>query len=252
MIEIAGLQKSYGTRRVIDGVSLSVPKGTVCGVLGPSGSGKSTLLRCVNFLEPYEGGEIRIDGELVGYAEHGGGRRARRPRREIARMRSECCMVFQQFNLFSHMTALENVTVALVKVRSLPRAVARERAAGLIDKVGLSARKDAYPAFLSGGEQQRVAIARALAMEPKVLLLDEVTSALDPERAAEVLDVIAALAREGMTMIMVTHQVHFAREVSQNIVFMDEGRVVENGPPGMLVCPSTERLRSFLRHLRLT
>jgi polar amino acid transport system ATP-binding protein len=252
MIEIAGLQKSYGTRRIIDGISLSVPKGTVCGVLGPSGSGKSTLLRCVNFLEPYEGGEIRIDGELVGYAEHGGGRRARRPRREIARMRSECCMVFQQFNLFSHMTALENVTVALVKVRNFPRAVARERAAGLIDKVGLSARKDAYPAFLSGGEQQRVAIARALAMEPKVLLLDEVTSALDPERAAEVLDVIAALAREGMTMIMVTHQAHFAREVSQNIVFMDEGRVVESGPPGMLARPSTERLRGFLRHLRLT
>ena len=176
----------------------------------------------------------------------------RRPRREIARMRSECCMVFQQFNLFSHMTALENVAVALVKVRGIPRAVARERAAGLIDKVGLSARKDAYPAFLSGGEQQRVAIARALAMEPKVLLLDEVTSALDPERAAEVLDVIAALAREGMTMIMVTHQVHFAREVSQNIVFMDEGRVVESGPPRMLASPSTERLRGFLRRLRLT
>jgi len=252
MIEIAGLQKSYGTRRIIDGISLSVPKGTVCGVLGPSGSGKSTLLRCVNFLEPYEGGEIRIDGELVGYAEHGGGGRMRRPRREIARMRSECCMVFQQFNLFSHMTALENVAVALVKVRGIPRAVARERAAGLIDKVGLSARKDAYPAFLSGGEQQRVAIARALAMEPKVLLLDEVTSALDPARAAEVLDVIAALAREGMTMIMVTHQVHFAREVSQNIVFMDEGRVVESGPPGMLASPSTERLRGFLRRLRLT
>jgi len=252
MIEIAGLQKSYGTRRIIDGISLSVPKGTVCGVLGPSGSGKSTLLRCVNFLEPYEGGEIRIDGELVGYAEHGGGGRMRRPRREIARMRSECCMVFQQFNLFSHMTALENVAVALVKVRGIPRAVARERAAGLIDKVGLSARKDAYPAFLSGGEQQRVAIARALAMEPKVLLLDEVTSALDPERAAEVLDVIAALAREGMTMIMVTHQVHFAREVSQNIVFMDEGRVVESGPPRMLASPSTERLRGFLRRLRLT
>ena len=252
MIEIAGLQKSYGMRRIIDGISLSVPKGTVCGVLGPSGSGKCTLLRCVNFLEPYEGGEIRIDGELVGYAEHGGGGRMRRPRREIARMRSECCMVFQQFNLFSHMTALENVAVALVKVRGIPRAVARERAAGLIDKVGLSARKDAYPAFLSGGEQQRVAIARALAMEPKVLLLDEVTSALDPERAAEVLDVIAALAREGMTMIMVTHQVHFAREVSQNIVFMDEGRVVESGPPRMLASPSTERLRGFLRRLRLT
>jgi polar amino acid transport system ATP-binding protein len=252
MIEIARLQKTYDTRRIIDGFSLSVPKGAVCGVLGPSGSGKSTLLRCVNFLEPYEGGEIRIDGELVGYAEHGGAGRVRRPRREIARMRSECCMVFQQFNLFSHMTALENVAVALVKVRGIPRAVARERAAGLVDKVGLSARKDAYPAFLSGGEQQRVAIARALAMEPKVLLLDEVTSALDPERASEVLDVIAALAREGMTMIMVTHQVHFAREVCQNIVFMDEGRVVESGPPGMLANPSTERLRGFLRHLRLT
>jgi ABC-type polar amino acid transport system ATPase subunit len=144
------------------------------------------------------------------------------------------------------------VAVALVKVRGLAQAAARERAAGLIHKVGLSGRKDAYPAFLSGGEQQRVAIARALAMGPKVLLLDEVTSALDPERAAEVLDVIAALTREGMTMIMVTHQVHFAREVCQNIVFMDEGRVVETGPPAVLTSPSTERLRSFLRHLRLT
>jgi polar amino acid transport system ATP-binding protein len=250
MIDIVGLRKSYGDRVIIDGVTLSVPQGTVCGILGPSGSGKSTLLRCVNFLEPYEGGEIRIDGELVGYDVREG-RRVPKPRRQVARMRSQCSIVFQQFNLFSHMTALENVSIAPLRVRGLNRNHARDSAAALLDKVGLSTRKDAYPAFLSGGEQQRVAIARALAMQPKVLLLDEVTSALDPERAAEVLDVIAALAREGMTMMMVTHQVHFAREVCRNMVFMDEGRMVEEGGPGMLASPSTERLRSFLRHLRL-
>jgi polar amino acid transport system ATP-binding protein len=250
MIDIASLRKSYGDRLIIDRVTLSVPKGTVCGVLGPSGSGKSTLLRCVNFLETYESGDIRIDGELVGYDTRDG-RRTPKPRREVARMRSQCCMVFQQFNLFSHMTALENVGVAPVRVRGLGRGEALEQAAALLEKVGLSSRKDAYPAFLSGGEQQRVAIARALAMQPKVLLLDEVTSALDPERAAEVLDVIAALAREGMTMMMVTHQVHFAREVCRNIVFMDNGRIVEEGGPDMLASPATDRLRSFLRHLRL-
>ncbi|MBM3484277.1 MAG: amino acid ABC transporter ATP-binding protein [Alphaproteobacteria bacterium] len=250
MIEITALKKSYDARTIIDGITLSVPKGTVCGVLGPSGSGKSTLLRCVNFLEPYEGGEIRVDGELVGY-ELDNGRRALKPRREIARMRSECCMVFQQFNLFSHMAALDNVAIALVKVRGLKAPEAREKAEALLAKVGLSNRKDAYPAFLSGGEQQRVAIARALAMQPKVLLLDEVTSALDPERAAEVLDVIATLGREGMTMMMVTHQVHFAREVCRHMVFLDEGRIVEDGGPDMLARPKTQRLRSFLRHLRL-
>ncbi len=166
-------------------------------------------------------------------------------------MRSQSCMVFQQFNLFSHMTAIENVAAAPVKVRGLSRASAFGQAAELLEKVGLSARKDAYPAFLSGGEQQRVAIARALAMQPKVLLLDEVTSALDPERAAEVLDVIASLAREGMTMMMVTHQVHFAREVCRHIVFMDNGLIVEEGGPNILASPTTDRLRSFLRHLRL-
>jgi polar amino acid transport system ATP-binding protein len=251
MIDIIGLRKSYDHRLIIDGVTLSVPQGTVCGILGPSGSGKSTLLRCVNFLENYEAGEIRIDGESVGYDVRDG-RRVPKPRSEVARMRSQCCIVFQQFNLFSHMTALENVTIAPVRVRGLSRSHARQSAAALLDKVGLSARKDAYPAFLSGGEQQRVAIARALAMQPKVLLLDEVTSALDPERAAEVLDVIAALAREGMTMMMVTHQVHFAREVCRSMVFMDEGRIIEEGGPGMLASPNSERLRSFLRHLRLS
>jgi polar amino acid transport system ATP-binding protein len=251
MIEITALRKNYANRVIIDGMSLSVPRGTVCGVLGPSGSGKSTLLRCINFLEPYDDGQIRIDGELVGY-EIRDGRRTPKPRREIARMRSQCCMVFQQFNLFSNMTALENVMAAPVRVLGLDRAAALEKASALLDKVGLSDRRDAYPAFLSGGEQQRVAIARALAMQPKVLLLDEVTSALDPERAAEVLDVVAALAREGMTMLLVTHQVHFAREVCRHLVFMDNGGVVEEGDPDILVHPSTERLRGFLRRLRLT
>jgi polar amino acid transport system ATP-binding protein len=251
MIEITALRKSYANRVIIGGLSLSVPRGTVCGVLGPSGSGKSTLLRCINFLEPYDDGQIRIDGELVGYDIHDG-RRVPKPRREIARMRSQCCMVFQQFNLFSHMTALENVMAAPVRVLGLGRAAALEKASALLDKVGLSDRRDAYPAFMSGGEQQRVAIARALAMQPKVLLLDEVTSALDPERAAEVLDVVAALAREGMTMLLVTHQMHFAREVCRHLVFMDNGGVVEEGGPDMLAHPATERLRAFLRRLRLT
>ena len=251
MIDISGLRKRYGERPILNGVSLTVPQGTVCGVLGPSGSGKSTLLRCVNFLESFEGGTIRIAGETVGYDERDG-RRHPKPRQAINRMRSECCMVFQQFNLFTHMTALENVAIALVKVRGIGRAAARELAAQQLDRVGLAPRRDAYPAQLSGGEQQRVAIARALAMEPKVLLLDEVTSALDPERAAEVLDVIATLAADGMTMMMVTHQVHFAREVCRNIVFMDGGVIVEECGPDRLLQPATERFRGFLRHLRLT
>ncbi|MGE0719390.1 MAG: amino acid ABC transporter ATP-binding protein [Alphaproteobacteria bacterium] len=251
MIEIEGLRKRYGERVILDGVSLTVPQGTVCGVLGPSGSGKSTMLRCVNFLEPFEGGAIRIAGETVGYDEEGG-RRTAKARHVVNRMRSECCMVFQQFNLFAHMTALENVAVAPVKVKGMPRAEARALAATHLERVGLAPRSAAYPAELSGGEQQRVAIARALAMSPKVLLLDEVTSALDPERSAEVLDVIARLAAEGMTMMMVTHQVHFAREVCRNIVFMDGGHIVEEGGPDMLTAPATDRFRNFLRHLRLT
>ena len=251
MIEIMDLRKRYGERTILDGVSLDVPQGTVCGVLGPSGSGKSTLLRCVNFLEPFEGGTIRIAGETVGYDERDG-RRSPKPRQVVNRMRSECCMVFQQFNLFTHMTAIDNVAVALVKVKGRRRADARAQAVMHLERVGLGPRKDAYPAQLSGGEQQRVAIARALAMDPKVLLLDEVTSALDPERAAEVLDVIAQLAVDGMTMMMVTHQVHFAREVCRSIYFMDGGVIVEQGGPDMLMAPSTDRFRAFLRHLRLT
>jgi polar amino acid transport system ATP-binding protein len=250
MIEIRDLTKCYGDRVILDGISVSIEQGGVCGVLGPSGSGKSTLLRCVNFLEPFTDGEIRVDGEAVGYDVRQG-KRTVKPRADIARMRSECCIVFQQYNLFSHMTALENVAIALIKVRKLSKREAQERAAALLEKVGLDARKDAYPAFLSGGEQQRVAIARALAMRPKVLLLDEVTSALDPERAAEVLDVIADLARDGMTMMMVTHQVHFAREVCNKIIFMDEGHIVEEGGPEAIMAPTSERFRLFLRHLRL-
>lgn len=249
MIEILKLRKSFGDRVILDGVSLTVPQGTVCGILGPSGSGKSTLLRCVNFLETFEDGKICVDGESVGY-NYDEGRRLH-PSKFISRMRSECCMVFQQFNLFSHMTALDNVAVALVKVRKMPRTASREIAEKLLQKVGLSHRKDAYPAFLSGGEQQRVAIARALAMEPKVLLLDEVTSALDPEKAAEVLDVIADLSKEGMTMMMVTHQIHFAREICDQVIFMDDGVIVERGTPDILSRPESVRLTAFLRHLRL-
>jgi len=251
MIEIDKLDKFYGKRQILDKVSHSVAKGTVCGILGPSGSGKSTLLRCIDFLEPYDGGEIRVDGELVGYRQVDGVRRPR-PRREIARMRSECSIVFQQFNLFVHMTALENVSVAPIKVKGMAKSQAVGLAESLLRKVGLVDRRHAYPAFMSGGEQQRVAIARALAMDPKVLLLDEVTSALDPERVAEVLDVIARLAADGITMLLVTHQVRFAQDICHDVVFMDEGRIVESGPPKVLKDPRTERLRAFLRHLKLT
>jgi polar amino acid transport system ATP-binding protein len=251
MIEIEGLQKSYGKRRIIDGLSMTVPKGAVCGILGPSGSGKSTLLRCIDFLEPFEAGTITVAGETVGY-DIRDGRRVQKKRRAIARMRSECCIVFQQFNLFAHKTAIENVAVAPIKVRGIARRAALERAEALLAKVGLGARKDNYPASLSGGEQQRVAIARALAMDPKVLLLDEITSALDPERAIEVLDVVAQLAREGMTMILVTHQIHFAREICSQVVFLDEGKLVEAGGAEILSAPQSDRLRAFLKHMKLS
>ncbi|MBI3104156.1 MAG: amino acid ABC transporter ATP-binding protein [Candidatus Rokubacteria bacterium] len=233
---------------MLDDVSLEVPKGGVCAIIGPSGSGKSTLLRCVNFLEPYDRGAVYVDDELVGYVDRDG-RRTLRPAREIARMRGSVVMVFQQLNLFSHMTAVENVMIAPVKVRKMPRREAIARAQDLLVKVGLESRMHDYPAFLSGGEQQRVAIARALAMDPKVMLLDEVTSALDPERVAEVLEVIRRLASDGMTMLVVTHEMEFARDMAHQVIFMDGGRIVERGGPDVLTAPSTPRLRAFLGRL---
>lgn len=245
VVQIERLSKRFGCLRVLQDVSLGVPKGSVCTLVGPSGSGKSTLLRCINFLEPYDEGTIYVDGRLVGYVEPSEPRRLR-PRREIALMRAQIGMVFQQFNLFLHLTALQNVAVAPIKVRHMARPAAVRAAEELLVKVGLQDRMHAYPAFLSGGEQQRVAIARALAMQPAVLLLDEVTSALDPERVKEVLEVIRALAADGMTMVIVTHEMGFARDIARQVVFMDKGAVIERGGTEILVNPQTARLRSFL------
>src|ERR1700674_2105732 len=229
MIEIKDLRKSFGLLEVLKGVSLDVEKGEVLALLGPSGSGKSTLLRCINLLEEYDGGEIRIGGRLVGYRPSSGGRRVRRPEAENARLRENVGMVFQSFNLFPHRTALENVMMGPLHVRGMPRRGARSLAAELLDKVGLAEQADQYPVTLSGGQQQRVAIARSLAMQPNVMLFDEVTSSLDPELVGEVLVVIRRLAEEGMTMIIVTHELHFARDVADEIVFMDRGVIVEKG-----------------------
>ncbi|MFH0242273.1 amino acid ABC transporter ATP-binding protein [Streptomyces sp. HK10] len=246
MVLAEGVRKRFGRTEVLKGIDLEVGAGQVCCLLGPSGSGKSTFLRCVNHLERVDGGSLTVDGERVGY-------RRRGPvlyelkEREIAAQRRDIGMVFQRFNLFPHMTAVENVMEAPVRVRREPKAAARERALKLLDRVGLGDRTGNYPAQLSGGQQQRVAIARALAMEPKLMLFDEPTSALDPELVGEVLDVMRGLAEDGMTMIVVTHETGFAREVADTAVFMDDGVAVESGPPGeVLTSPRRERTRSFL------
>jgi polar amino acid transport system ATP-binding protein len=215
-------------------------------LLGPSGSGKSTFLRCVNHLEKINSGRLYVDGALVGYEERGA-RLHELPEREVSRRRTEIGMVFQRFNLFPHMTAFENVAMAPMLVKKEPRVEAERRAHALLQRVGLSTKVDAYPNQLSGGQQQRVAIARALAMQPKLMLFDEPTSALDPELVGEVLDVMRALAEEGMTMIVVTHEIGFAREVGDTLVFMDEGVVVESGvPKDVIANPQHERTRAFL------
>jgi polar amino acid transport system ATP-binding protein len=246
MVRIEQVHKRFGALHVLKGVSLAVEPGEVTCLLGPSGSGKSTLLRCVNHLEPIDAGRIYVDEELVGYREHDGRLYELRDR-EICRKRSEIGMVFQSFNLFPHLNALENVAEAPMRVKRRSRAVARERARELLARVGLGDRCDAYPRQLSGGQQQRVAIARALAMDPKLMLFDEPTSALDPELVGEVLAVMRDLARQGMTMIVVTHEVGFAREVADTAVFMDGGVVVEAGPPrDVLERPQHARTRAFL------
>jgi len=253
MVQVEGLHKMFGDLHVLRGVDLEVPSGSVCVVLGPSGSGKSTLLRCVNELEEITGGRIRVDGELMGYREvvkDGRSHLYRLHPKVIARQRSSIGMVFQRFNLFPHMTALENVMEAPVQVRGLSKAQARARATELLDRVGLGDRADHYPAQLSGGQQQRVAIARALAMDPELMLFDEPTSALDPELVGEVLAVMRDLARSGMTMMVVTHEIGFAREVADTVVFMDEGVIVEQGTPDQVLGnPQHERTRSFLAHV---
>ncbi|HEX6388306.1 MAG TPA: amino acid ABC transporter ATP-binding protein, partial [Solirubrobacteraceae bacterium] len=219
LVEVQAVRKVFGDNVVLEDIDLSVNKGEAIVIAGPSGSGKSTLLRCVNGLESIDGGTITFDGRRVGQG------------RELARLRQDIGMVFQQFNLFPHMTVERNVTIAPVKVRELDPKAARERARELLERVGIPEKADAYPADLSGGQQQRVAIARALAMDPKLMLFDEPTSALDPEMIREVLDVMRDLARDGMTMVVVTHEMGFAREVCDRLVFIDEGKIVEEAPP---------------------
>jgi polar amino acid transport system ATP-binding protein len=246
MVEAVGIHKSFGSTEVLRGVDLTVHHGEVACVIGPSGSGKSTFLRCINHLESIDAGTMTVDGELVGYRRRGDKLYELRES-EVARQRRDIGMVFQRFNLFPHMTALENVMEAPVRVKKEPKAVVRERALKLLDRVGLADKANSYPAQLSGGQQQRVAIARALAMQPKLMLFDEPTSALDPELVGEVLDVMRDLAAEGMTMIVVTHEIGFAREVGDALVFMDDGVVVEAGPPReVLANPKQARTKAFL------
>jgi polar amino acid transport system ATP-binding protein len=246
MVRAESVHKNFGRNEVLRGIDLEVAPREVMCIIGPSGSGKSTFLRCINHLEKIDAGRLWVDGELVGYREHGG-RLHELPDREVCRKRSEIGMVFQSFNLFPHMTALENVTEAPVKVKKESMAVATERGRALLDRVGLGDRLDAHPRQLSGGQQQRVAIARALAMQPKLMLFDEPTSALDPELVGDVLDVMRGLAQEGMTMIVVTHEMGFAREVGDSLVFMDSGTIVEAGNPRDVIGnPQQERTKEFL------
>ncbi len=246
MVKAEAVHKRFGRLEVLKGIDLDVSRGEVMCVLGPSGSGKSTLLRCINHLEKINSGRLYVDGELVGYREADGKLHELRED-EVARKRAAIGMVFQQFNLFPHMTALENVTLAPIRVKGVPRSDARNRAQQLLQRVGLADKLNSYPLALSGGQQQRVAIARALAMEPKLMLFDEPTSALDPELVGDVLDAMRQLAHDGMTMIVVTHETGFAREVADRVVFMDEGIVVESGPPAeVLGSPRHERTRAFL------
>jgi polar amino acid transport system ATP-binding protein len=246
VLKIRGLVKRFGNLDVLRGVDLDVEAAKVMCVIGPSGSGKSTLLSCVNALEPIQGGRIWVGGELIGYREFNGGLHEL-PEREVAKMRRRIGMVFQHFNLFPHMTALQNIMEAPVRVKRMPREDARKKALSLLERVGLADRRDARPAQLSGGQQQRVAIARALAMEPELMLFDEPTSALDPELVGEVLSVMKDLASSGMTMVVVTHELGFAREVGDTLVFMDAGRVVESGDPReMIAAPRESRTQAFL------
>jgi polar amino acid transport system ATP-binding protein len=246
MVRAEGVHKRFGRLEVLKGINLEVKAGQVMCMLGPSGSGKSTFLRCINHLEEINAGRLYVDGELVGYREANG--KLYELREDVvARKRAEIGMVFQNFNLFPHMTALENVALAPIRVKGMARSDARSRGEQLLQQIGLGDKLGTYPVALSGGQQQRVAIARALAMEPKLMLFDEPTSALDPELVGDVLDAMRRLARDGMTMIVVTHEMGFAREVADEVVFMDEGVVVESGPPAeVLGAPREERTRAFL------
>ncbi|MFG1652726.1 amino acid ABC transporter ATP-binding protein [Micromonospora sp. NPDC049275] len=246
MVQAEQVHKAFGPLEVLKGIDLEVRAGEVCCLLGPSGSGKSTFLRCINHLEKINAGRIRVDGDLIGYTERGGKLHEMREK-DIAAQRRSIGMVFQRFNLFPHMTALQNVIEAPVLLGREKKAQARDRGAQLLERVGLGDKLGAYPGQLSGGQQQRVAIARALAMQPKLMLFDEPTSALDPELVGEVLDVMKGLARDGMTMIVVTHEIGFAREVGDSLVFMDGGVVVESGVPREVIAnPRHDRTKEFL------
>jgi octopine/nopaline transport system ATP-binding protein len=250
-VSVRNLHKSYGTLEVLRGVSLDAHIGDVIAILGASGSGKSTLLRCINMLEPPDSGEVLIGGERIALRRGRHGRMEPADRRQIDGIRSRAAMVFQSFSLWSHMTVLQNVIEAPVHVQKRPRAECVAEAETLLEKVGIADKRDHYPAHLSGGQQQRAAIARALAMRPQVLLLDEPTSALDPELAGEVLAVIRALAAEGRTMLMVTHELGLAREVSTRVCFLHKGLIEEEGSPDHLFgAPKSERLRQFLSRQR--
>jgi polar amino acid transport system ATP-binding protein len=248
MIEIRGVTKAFGPNPVLRGVDLDITASEVVCLIGPSGSGKSTLLRCVNFLESYDAGEIRIEGKLIGYRDGAAGLRQPMAAKDLREMRREIGMVFQHFNLWPHMSALDNVAEPLRRVRRLDTTQAAARARETLARVGLADKATAHPASLSGGQQQRVAIARALAMQPRLMLFDEPTSALDPELVGEVLEVMRALATEGMTMLIVTHEMGFAAHVADRIAFIDEGKIIEQGAPRHVFHESAEpRVRQFLQ-----
>lgn len=249
MIDAQKVCKSFGHLEVLKGIDLQVPRGSVTCLIGPSGSGKSTFLRCVNHLEQFNAGRLYVDGELIGYKEKDGVL-YEISAKEAARQRADIGMVFQNFNLFPHRTVLDNIIEAPVHVKSQPPATAKKRAMELLEQVGLAHKADAYPVQLSGGQQQRVAIARAVAMQPKLMLFDEPTSALDPELVGEVLQVMRSFAREGMTMLVVTHEIGFAREVADQVAFIDGGVIVEHGTPQQVIDnPQHNRTREFLSNL---
>jgi polar amino acid transport system ATP-binding protein len=246
LVNIQGLRKRFGQLEVLKGVDLSVAEGEVISLIGASGSGKTTLLRCINLLEEFEAGQITLGGEMLGYRTVAG-RRRRLPDRALSKQRAKTGMVFQSFNLFPHMTAAQNIMLGLRKVQGMPAAQARELAENWLARVNLASRADYFPSQLSGGQQQRVAIARALAMNPKLVLLDEITSALDPQLVKEVLETVKTIAAEGATLMIVTHEMRFAREVSSRVLFMAEGQIEEQGPPADIFGkPLSARLREFL------
>ncbi|MBA1376485.1 amino acid ABC transporter ATP-binding protein [Pseudomonas brassicacearum] len=247
IIEALDVHKSFGELQILKGISLQVRRGEVVVLIGASGSGKTTFIRCINLLEDIQGGRIRVNGRAMGYRERADGSLVRESERNIARQRRDIGMVFQRFNLFPHMTAVENIIEAPIQVLGVPRAAALEQARGLLERVGLADKANHYPSMLSGGQQQRVAIARALAMKPQAMLFDEPTSALDPETVGEVLQVMKELAEEGMTMVVVTHEMGFAREVADRVVVLDQGELIEQGPPEQIFChPIHPRTRAFL------